>query len=209
MTKKVHPVIIAALLLGMFAVIGSTLVSFTHQQTLDRIAENQRQALLKQLYTLIPAEQIDNDIVTDTISVSAPLQLGAAQTLVYRARQSGEPRAAVFTTVAPDGYSGKIALLVAVNIDGSLAGVRVVSHRETPGLGDKIEAERNDWILGFSGLSLQNPPASQWKVKRDGGYFDQFTGATITPRAVVRAVASTLAYFQSHRESLFKRDAKP
>ena len=114
--------------------------------------------------------------------------------------------AAVLTAVAPEGYGGGIRLLVAINYDGTLAGVRVLSHHETPGLGDKIEAERSDWILQFEGLSLENPAPRNWRVKKDGGRFDQFTGATITPRAVVAAVYDALVYFEAHREALFERD---
>ena len=109
-------------------------------------------------------------------------------------------------TVAPDGYNGSIRLLVAINLDSTLAGVRVVQHRETPGLGDAIDAQRSDWILGFDGKSLTTPPRKDWKVKRDGGDFDQFTGATITPRAVVKAVKKALLYFQANGHGLFEHN---
>ncbi len=204
-----HPVIIAALLLGMFAVIGTSLVSFTYQNTAEQIAENERQALLDKLYKLIPADSINNDIVNDTVTVSDPLRLGAENSLVYLGRNDGNPVAAVFVTIAPEGYSGVIILLVAVNIDGTLGGVRIVSHKETPGLGDKIEEQKSNWILQFAGKSLTNPQLSSWKVKRDGGYFDQFTGATITPRTVVKAVKNTLLYYQEHGEELFKNQPEP
>ena len=113
----------------------------------------------------------------------------------------------MFTTTAPEGYSGAIKLLIAVNTDGKLGGVRVVSHRETPGLGDKIEEEKNDWILQFAGKSLVDPATKNWKVKRDGGAFDQFTGATITPRTVIKAIKNTLLYYSEHGESLFKKQS--
>jgi electron transport complex protein RnfG len=115
----------------------------------------------------------------------------------------GQPVAAIFTSVAPDGYSGNIKLLVGILHNGVLAGVRVISHKETPGLGDAIEADRSNWILSFNEKSLQNPPLKQWGVKKDGGFFDSFTGATITPRAVVNAVKNTLLYFQENREMIF------
>lgn len=203
-----HPVIIASLLLGMFAVIGTSLVAFTYENTRDRIAENERLALLKKLHKLIPPQRIDNDIVNDTVTVSDRYRLGTDSTQVYLGRKNGEPIAAVFTTTAPEGYSGDIQLLVAVNIDGTLGGVRVVSHRETPGLGDRIEEDKNDWILQFAGKSLNNPGSEAWKVKRDGGAFDQFTGATITPRTVIKAVKNTLQYYSEHGESLFKKQAE-
>lgn len=207
MTNR-HPVIIASLLLGVFAIIGTTLVSFTHLNTADRIAENERLALLNKLHQLIPAESIDNDIVNDTLIVSDG-RLGTEQSLVYLGRKQNQPVAAVIETVAPDGYSGKISMLVAVKVDGTLGGVRIVSHRETPGLGDKIDESKSNWILGFSGKSLGNPEMSRWKVKRDGGDFDQFTGATITPRAVVNAIANSLAFFRDNRDRLFIQNTQP
>lgn len=113
----------------------------------------------------------------------------------------------VLSPVAPDGYNGAIKLLVAVRTDGSLAGVRVVSHRETPGLGDPIDTDKSDWIFAFDGRSLDNPSEARWKVKRDGGDFDQFTGATITPRAVVKAVYQTLIFFERHKDRLFEQES--
>ena len=105
---------------------------------------------------------------------------------------------------APDGYNGDIRLLAAIDVTGTVLGVRVVSHRETPGLGDPIEVERSDWVLGFTGKSLLSPQGKSWAVKRDGGEFDQFTGATISPRAVVKAVHNTLLYFKTNQKSLFE-----
>lgn len=203
MSNKYIPVFIAAALLGLFAVIGTTLVSATFNATADKIAENQRKALLKQLHQLVPAESIDNDITSDTITVSSNL-LGAESTRVYLGRKEGKPVAAVFNTIAPDGYSGSIALLVAIRTDATLGGVRIVSHRETPGLGDKIDENKSDWIKQFASLSLMQPEEKKWKVKRDGGYFDQFTGATITPRAVIKAIKNTLRFYQQQGDRLFK-----
>lgn len=201
-----RPVLISTIFLFLFAVIGSGLVSFTFDSTAERIADNQRKALLKSLNELVPSDRYDNDIFADTLYVNSSELLGTDDPVpVYRARKNGWPVAAVLAAVAPDGYSGAIRLLVAVNLDGTLAGVRVVQHRETPGLGDAIEAERSDWILGFKGKSLTNPVKKGWKVKRDGGTFDQFTGATITPRAVVKAVHKALLYFQLHAHSLFEQ----
>jgi electron transport complex protein RnfG len=201
-----RPVLISTIFLFLFAVIGSGLVSFTFDSTAERIADNQRKALLKSLNELVPSDRYDNDIFADTLYVNSSELLGTDDPVpVYRARKNGWPVAAVLAAVAPDGYSGAIRLLVAVNLDGTLAGVRVVQHRETPGLGDAIEAERSDWILGFKGKSLTNPLKKGWKVKRDGGTFDQFTGATITPRAVVKAVHKALLYFQLHAHSLFEQ----
>ena len=125
---------------------------------------------------------------------------------MYRARREGRPVAAVLTAVAPDGYNGAIRLLVGVRRDATVAGVRVVSHRETPGLGDFIEAEKSDWVAQFEDRSLGDPPAERWRVRRDGGAFEALTGATITPRAVVGAVRKALIYFRDRREALFAAD---
>jgi electron transport complex protein RnfG len=201
--RNAVPVMMSGLLLGAFGIIGAGLVGLSHEGTAARIADNERQALLDQLHVLVPSQYIDNDLLADVIEVSAPQQLGTATTRVYRARRDGEPFAAVMSPVITQGYSGPIQLIVAVRADGSLAGARVLSHRETPGLGDKIEVERSPWMLGFAGRSLGDPPPSGWKVKRDGGVFDQFTGATITPRAVVSGVKSALEYYAGHRDALF------
>jgi len=201
-----RPVVISAVFLFLFAVIGSGLVAFTHDNTAERIAENQRRALLKSLNELIPKDQYDNDVYTDILYVHDSDLLGTDEAVpVYRARKGGWPVAVVLAPVAPDGYNGNIRLLVAVRLDGTLAGVRVLAHRETPGLGDNIEADRSDWILGFAGKSLNNPRQDRWKVKRDGGAFDQFTGATITPRAVVKAVKNALLYYRANADKLFEQ----
>ena len=205
MTKR--KVTVAGLLLAMFAILGTGLVAVTHLVTKDQIAENERLALLNSLSAIVPASTIDNDIVSDTLTVRDPEMLGGEETQVYRGRKNGQPVAAVFTSIAPDGYSGQIKLLVAIRADGTLGGVRVVAHKETPGLGDRAEVEKSDWILGFTDRSLTNPDLNGWKVKRDGGIFDQFTGATITPRAIVKAVKNTLLYFKEHQSEVFAQAA--
>ncbi len=193
----------AAAVLGLFSLVGTGLVSMTFHSTKEKISENERAALLRNLSAIVPKALYDNDIVNDTITVTDK-RLGSLDPItVYRARKMGKPVSAIFTTIAPGGYNGKIKLLVAVKADGSLAGVRVVAHKETPGLGDNIEVSRSDWILHFAGKSLHNPAEKQWAVKRDGGSFDQFTGATITPRAIVKAVKNTLLYFQRHQAEVF------
>ena len=198
-------ILISGFLLWLFAVIGTTLVAVTQQQTLERIAANEKKALLRTLTALIPANQIDNDIAQDTLQIPASELLGTDKaSMVYRARKETRPVAVVFSVIAAGGYSGDIHLLVAVYDNGSLAGVRAVKHSETPGLGDAIEARKSSWILGFNGKSLTNPGVERWKVKRDGGDFDQITGATITPRAIVQAVKNSLEYYQINRERLFQ-----
>lgn len=196
---------ISAVLLGGFAIIGSTLVAWIHQQTAPTIEANEQAALLRNLHSLVPPDIHDNDITEDTIQVRDESLLGTPEPVtVYRARQDGEPVTAILNVIAPDGYSGRINLLVAIRYDGELAGVRVIKHSETPGLGDAIDADRSDWIHSFAGKSLDNPGPAGWRVKKDGGEFDQFTGATVTPRAVVKAVHNALKYYAEHREQLFR-----
>ncbi|MCB1877350.1 MAG: electron transport complex subunit RsxG [Chromatiales bacterium] len=197
-------ILIAATLLGGFAVLGSTLVGLTHDLTAERIQANERAALLRSVNELVPADRYDNDLFNDTLEVRNRDMLGTGDPVtVFRARKGNLPVALIFTPNAPDGYSGTIRLLVAIYADGNLAGVRVLNHRETPGLGDAIEVDRSDWITRFEGKNLDSPKEEQWKVKRDGGVFDQFTGATITPRAVVKAVHKALLYFATEHERLF------
>ena len=197
--------IISAILLAMFAAAGTFFVTFTFDNTIDRITENKRLALLKAFHVLIPPSAHDNDVFADIISVQNKDLLGSNKPVnIYRARKNNKPVAVIINSVAPDGYSGNIELLVAINIDGTLAGVRVVQHKETPGLGDAIEEKRSDWITKFKQRSLTDPDKKGWAVKRDGGEFDQFTGATISPRAIVKAVYNTLRYYKENRESLYE-----
>lgn len=198
--------LVTALLLGGFAVAGTTMVAVTHHNTEERIEENEREFLLRSLHELIPAASYDNALAEDTITVTSSKLLGtSAPVTVYRARKDGEPVAAILAPVAPDGYNGAIKLLVAINHEtDTIMGVRVISHRETPGLGDGIDVEKSDWIKDFNGHSLNNPDELGWHVEKDGGIFDQFTGATITPRAVVKAVYNSLKYYNRHKAELFR-----
>ncbi len=200
---------ITAVILFLFAVIGTGLVAVTYDSTSERIAANERERLLRKLHVLVPPARHDNDLFADTLTVRDEILLGTSEPVtVYRARRGGLPVALVMAPVAPDGYSGSIRLLVGINHDGTLSGVRVVTHRETPGLGDAIDEERSGWIYGFDGKSLENPPAARWEVRKDGGDFDQLTGATITPRAIVGAVRRSLLYYREHREALFSLNNK-
>jgi len=196
--------VITAVILGLFAIAGTAMVSFTYDRTRDRIAANEREVLMRKLNVLIPHDDYDNSLFEDTLQVRDAKLLGTNEAVtVYRARREGKPVALVMAPVAPDGYSGTIKLLVGIGYDGILTGVRVSAHHETPGLGDAIDEERSDWIFGFDGKSLDNPPLERWRVKRDGGAFDQLTGATITPRAIVKAVRKSLLYYREHRADLF------
>ena len=201
-------IIITTIILLLFAIVGTALVAYTFDNTRERIAANERAVLLRKLHNLISPEQHDNILLEDTLTVTDKSLLGSSDPVtVYRARKAGQPVALVIAPIAPDGYSGAIKLLVGINVDGTLSGVRVVGHRETPGLGDAIEESRSDWIHQFDKRSLENPPLARWAVKKDGGDFDQLTGATISPRAVVGAVRQALLYYREHREALFAPNA--
>lgn len=196
-------------LLALFAIAGGLALALTHAATEDRIREQERATLIGRLSEIVPPARYDNEPLNDMIQLQDAAVFGTDQPMsVYRARRAGKPVALLLTTVAPNGYNGAIRLLVGVNADGRLAGVRVVQHRETPGLGDKIELARHPWISRFTGLSLGQPPEAQWKVRKDGGVFDQFAGATITPRAVVPAVKRTLAYAVANMPALFDAPAE-
>lgn len=194
----------SAITLGIFALIATGMVAGFHALTDQRILHSQQQSLTESLNALVPSSQYNNDLLHDTLSIQNNdlLHLEQPET-VYRARKNGLPVAVIFPVIAPDGYSGKIRLLVAINTNGELAGVRVLAHKETPGLGDAIEIEKSSWILDFNLKSLLSPTDDGWQVKKDNGVFDQFTGATITPRAVVKAIHNALLYYQAHQQALF------
>jgi electron transport complex protein RnfG len=198
-------ILLSGLFLWLFAVAGTGFVAVTENLAREAIVENERRVLLRNLHALLPASKLDNDLIADTLVIQSSRLLGTEDaSQVYRARLQGEPVAAIFNSIAPNGYSGKIHLLVGVYYDGSIAGVRAVKHSETPGLGDAVDVQKSDWVLGFNGKSLENPTRAQWLVKRDKGVYDQFTGATITPRAIVQAVKNTLLYYEQHAEELFQ-----
>lgn len=192
------------LILAIFAAVCVGLIAVTYFITRDTIASEMKAALARTLDQLVPASAYDNDVHHDCTLIPAGSELGNQSPLeVYRMRKQQQPVAVVMETVAPNGYNGKINLVVGIYDDATLAGVRATNHNETPGLGDKVDVKKSNWILGFEGLSLNNPAIEQWQVKKDGGVFDAFTGATITPRAVVEQVAKTLQYFEQHKASLF------
>ncbi|HEY9018427.1 electron transport complex subunit RsxG [Thiomicrospira sp.] len=194
----------AAGLLSLFVVISVALLIAINAFTQPKIEQAEQASLIQLLNQVMPAQQYDNNLLEDTKTVTEPDYLGSNEPMtIYRARLNGEPAGLVIETVAPNGYNGDIRLIVGVFADGRVAGVRVISHRETPGLGDKIELRKNDWILSFNGKTLTEDNVNRWAVKRDRGEFDQFTGATITPRAVVGAVKLTLDYVNRHAEELY------
>ena len=194
-----------SLLLALFALITALILASTDRVTEDRIAESERLAAQKALFEIVPLARHNNDLLVDLQPI--PEQYWLALGLdnggdVHIARLDDQPVAAIVPSITTDGYSGDIAMIVGINFDGTVAGVRVVDHKETPGLGDKVELRKSDWILSFNGKSLSNPEISKWNVKKDRGDFDQFTGATITPKAVIHQIAKTLEYFEKDRERL-------
>lgn len=193
--------------LALAALVATALLAGTWALTRERITRAEHERQMDALAIVLPADRRDNDVVADAVTVAAEPWLGQPLATVHRARLRGEDSALVLSVVAPDGYSGDIGLLVAVDREGRVLGVRVSEHRETPGLGDDIEASRSDWITRFTGRSLGDPAPSDWAVRRDGGAFDQFAGATVTPRAVVRAVKRCLEFVQRHGTQLYSAPA--
>ncbi|MBB3062829.1 electron transport complex subunit RsxG [Microbulbifer rhizosphaerae] len=195
------------LILALFALITAGTLAVTQIVTREPIERAIRQAAAKALLEIIPLERHSNDLLLDTYPIPKRywemLDLPNGGDINLAREDDGSIFAVIIPTVAPDGYSGPIRLLVGVNRDGTVAGVRVTSHSETPGLGDKVDLKKSDWILSFNDKSLQDPPRDQWKVQKDGGAFDQFTGATITPRAVVTQVRTVLDFVAEHREEIF------
>ncbi|MGA9573335.1 MAG: electron transport complex subunit RsxG [Lysobacterales bacterium] len=209
MNDSSHPVIRSGLLLGLIAVLGAGLLSGVNALTRERIHQQEKRRVLQQLNEIVPMASYNNDLLDDKIEISDETFFHHPEpVLVYRARMDGRPVAVLMIVTAPDGYNGDIRLITGIDKDGTVLGVRVISHRETPGLGDPIELEKSDWILGFTNKSLRNPQPAGWAVKRDGGEFDQFTGATISPRAVVKAVHRALLYFDANRTLLFRTAAE-
>ena len=188
--------------LGLFAAITVAIVALIQQGTVSRIDDARAQAQLQALAEILPAGSYDNNLLEHTLVLDDPLLGNRTAQPAYLAFLDNRPSAIILQATAPDGYSGSIRLLVGIMADGNLAGVRVLEHKETPGLGDKIETSKSDWIYSLTGRSLNNPPSERWEVK-EPGEFDQFAGATITPSAVVRAVHKALQFYDAHHEQLF------
>jgi electron transport complex protein RnfG len=193
-----------AKILALFAVVCTAIVGIVHSLTKDQIVFQQQQDLLRNLNSIILEDSYNNIIYQDCLILPSAALGTVDSQKVYRARNNIQSISAAITTVAPDGYNGNIELLIAINIDGSVSGVRTLKHQETPGLGDKIEVRKSDWIESFNTQRLASKNDSRWLVKKDGGMFDQFTGATITPRAVVKAVRKTVIYFNQHKDKIFE-----
>jgi len=195
----------AVALTTAIAVIAAVLVTGSYEVSHERIEENRQARLLDMLHQVLDSSAHDNELTQSRQAVQDLDLLGSADPIdVFVATQEGRPVAALFSSIAPRGYHGPIHLLIGIAYDETVTGVRVTSHTETPGLGDEIEIDKSDWILGFDGTSLSSPPPGGWAVSTDGGSFDAITGATVTPRAVVTSVRNTLLYFQQHKDELFR-----
>jgi electron transport complex protein RnfG len=191
-------------ILSMFALAATAMIALTSAITDSRIKEQAALQRLMTLNQLVPSDLYDNAFQTDCTLVTNENALGNnTPKQVYRARYQNSPKALVVEAIAPDGYSGSITLLIGIGPKNQVLGSRVLEHKETPGLGDKIDIRVDDWILSFSQKVLESEQDSRWAVKKDGGQFDQFTGATITPRAVVKAVRKAAFYASQNWDDLF------
>jgi len=192
--------------LAAIAAICTALVAATYQLTEERIAANEKALLERSLQPALGGISYDGSVSESQIVLQAPHDLpGNDPAIIYRVYAKEQPVAALFAVTARDGFSGPIRMLVGVEFDGRVSGVRILQHRETPGLGDKIESARSDWIFQFEDRSIGDPVVAQWAIKSDGGDFDQLTGASVTPRAIIKAVRNTLLYFDDHREEIFEQ----
>jgi electron transport complex protein RnfG len=191
------------MILFLFALVATATLALTHGRTEPTIARSQQAETLALIGQVLPHALYDNDLLASRQSVPPDERLGTRQpSAMWVARRGGAVTAVVLEAIAPDGYSGNIHLVVGIDIDGTVTGVRVTAHRETPGLGDYIHRAKSPWIEQFAGKSLMKPEAKRWKVVKDGGQFDARAGATITPRAVVKAVKQALDYFARNRAAL-------
>ncbi|HEQ3590214.1 TPA: electron transport complex subunit RsxG [Vibrio harveyi] len=193
------------LTLAIFACATTGLVALTQYLTKDQIKLQEQKQLLSVLNQVIPEEMHDNNLVTACTMVSAP-DLGTVRAMpTYIATKYGQPTAMAIESIAPDGYNGEIKIITGIDNQGKILGTRILSHQETPGLGDKIDLRVTDWILSFTGKQVTESNWNSWRVRKDGGDFDQFTGATITPRAVVKAVRNTVNYVNKSRDEILNQ----
>lgn len=196
------------LVLALFAVVSTGVVAVTNLLTEDTIREQQTAQLQGLLNQVIPNQLHDNELYANCVALSAE-EIGSNEPMpLYIATQNGETTAVALEAIAPDGYNGSIKLLIGVDLDGNVLGVRVLSHQETPGLGDKIDLRVSDWILSFADKLISEDNGDLWHVRKDGGQFDQFTGATITPRAVVKAVYNAGLYFKQNQDAILANSPK-
>jgi len=197
-------IIKTGLTLAVIAAICTALVALTFQATRERIAVNEKALLEQSLQPALAGTFYDSGVSESRLVLPPPHGLpGNDPAVIYRVFAEGEPVAALFAVTARDGFSGPIRILVGIDVDSMVTGVRILQHRETPGLGDKIESARSNWVFQFDGRSMGDPVATGWAIEIDGGEFDQLTGASVTPRAIIKAIRDTLIYFESHQDAIF------
>jgi len=195
--------------LAVIAALCTALVAFTFVMTEERIEANEQAWLERSLQPALSGLFYDSGVTESMIMIPPPHGLpGSEAAIVYRVYAEDEAVAALFVVSARDGYAGPIRFLVGIDVQGNVTGVHVLEHRETPGLGDRVETSRSDWATQFDGRSLLDPEPTGWAIKRDGGQFDQLTGASVTPRAIVKAIRDTLLYFDTHRDEVFTMQAE-
>lgn len=195
--------------LAAIAAICTAMVALTYRLTADRIVANEQALLERSLEPVLSGLLFDSGVTESKIIIPPPHALpGSEAAIIYRVFAEGEPVAALFIVSARDGYAGAIKVLVGVDMRGIVTGVDILEHRETPGLGDRVESSKSDWVRQFAGRSLSDPEQSAWSIKRDGGDFDQLTGASVTPRAIVKAIYETLVYFSANQKNLFDATAE-
>lgn len=192
-------------ILTLFALVCTLVVGVVYELTKDRIKAQEKNKLLTTLHRIIAPQRHDNNISQQCIVISNEALGTTNLHTAYIATMKGDFVAIALTTTAPDGYNGNIELMVGINADGSVSGVSALKHQETPGLGDKIELRKSQWVNSFTDKVVTDEKDSRWHVAKDGGMFDQFTGATITPRAVVKAVKKAVLYFNNNKETLLQR----
>lgn len=190
--------------LAVIAAICTALVALTYQMTAARIVANEKAWLERSLTPALSGLFYDSGVTESKIIVAPPHDLpGSEAAIIYRVYAEDAPVAALFVVSARDGYAGPIRILVGIDVQGIVTGVQVLEHRETPGLGDRVESTKSDWVRQFNGHSLVDPAPAGWAIKGDGGQFDQLTGASVTPRAVIKAIKETLLYFDTHSDEIF------
>lgn len=191
------------LILGAFCLGFGIVLAFSDHITVEDIAARALEDRLNSLAQVIPASIHDNNLVEDATAMTNER---GKEITVYRATKDGKVTGLAYEIFGV-GYAGQMKLMLGIDAQGKILGVRVLAHKETPGLGDKMEVKKGDWILRFDGLSLENTPLEKWKVKKDGGMFDQFTGATITPRGIVNAIRGGLEFFEANKAKMMDMNA--
>jgi len=201
-------VVKSGITLAVIAAICTALVAVTYRLTEARIAANEQAWLERSLQPALSGLFYDSGVTESMLVIPPPHELpGSEAAIIYRVFAQNSPVAALFVVSARDGYAGPIRMLVGVDINGVVSGVHVLEHRETPGLGDRVESGKSDWVKQFNGRSLIDPKPVGWRIKGDGGQFDQLTGASVTPRAIIKAIRETLLYFDTYKEDIFAEAA--